>query len=510
MAGPRAEHGADLKRGGGDGLRAAGGRRSADGAAEGPAGGHDLRRRRVPDERAGAGDGQAPGAGDREHRLVGQRVRGDRGAPAAQVRSPGRHQVHEPGSGDAGRELRNRGHARDVRRRTDADAEACAGAGHSIGRGDPDRLPREQEVFDESGRPGEGRRRGLTMAMTETIQKLYVDGEWYETGETKDVTSPYDGSVVGRVAFGGGADATRAIDAAERAMRSPLPAHKRASVLDGVAALLAERRDEFARTIAQEAGKPIATAGIEVDRAVQTMTFSAREARRLTGETVPMDAHPAGEGHAGLILRVPIGIVAAISPFNFPLNLVAHKVGPGFAAGCAVVLKPAGATPLSALLLAQAFEDAGQPAGWLNVIVGKSRDIGDVLTGDERVRMITFTGSSEVGWGIRARANKKKVSLELGNSTPLIVLADADLDKAAAAIAAHGYSFAGQSCISIQRVYVEDSVHDELMEKLTPKVAALKVGDPLDADTQVGPVIDHENRDRIKEWVDEAVSGGAK
>ncbi len=348
------------------------------------------------------------------------------------------------------------------------------------------------------------------MATTEIVHKLLIGGEWYETGETIDVTSPYDGSVVGRVAYGGADDARRAIDAAEQAMKTPIPAHKRAAVLDGVAELLRERRDEFARTIAEEAGKPLTTAGMEVDRAVQTMTFSALEARRLTGETVPMDAHPAGEGHAGLILRVPIGLVAAISPFNFPLNLVAHKVGPGFAAGCAVVLKPAGATPLSALLLAQAFEDAGQPAGWLNVIVGKSRDIGDVLTEDERVRMITFTGSSEVGWGIRARANKKKVSLELGNSTPLIVLADADLDKAAAAIAAHGYSFAGQSCISIQRVYVEDSVHDALMEKLTPKVEALKVGDPLDADTQVGPVIDHENRDRITEWVNDAVAGGAK
>ena len=348
------------------------------------------------------------------------------------------------------------------------------------------------------------------MATTETVHKLLIGGEWYETGETIDVTSPYDGSVVGRVAYGGADDARRAIDAAEQAMKTPIPAHKRAAVLDGVAELLRERRDEFARTIAEEAGKPLTTAGMEVDRAVQTMTFSALEARRLTGEMVPMDAHPAGEGHAGLILRVPIGIVAAISPFNFPLNLVAHKVGPAFAAGCAVVLKPAGATPLSALLLAQAFEDAGQPAGWLNVIVGKSRDIGDVLTEDERVRMITFTGSSEVGWGIRARANKKKVSLELGNSTPLIVLADADLDKAAAAIAAHGYSFAGQSCISIQRVYVEDSVHDALMEKLTPKVEALKVGDPLDADTQVGPVIDHENRDRITEWVNDAVAGGAK
>jgi acyl-CoA reductase-like NAD-dependent aldehyde dehydrogenase len=348
------------------------------------------------------------------------------------------------------------------------------------------------------------------MAMTETVQKLLVGGEWYETGNTIDVTSPYDGSVVGRVAFGGGDDARRAIDAAEAAMRSPLPAHRRAAILDRVAQLLGERRDEFARTIAMEAGKPITTAGIEVDRAVQTITFSALEARRLTGETVPMDAHPAGEGKLGMILRNPIGIVAAISPFNFPLNLVCHKVGPGFAAGCAVVLKPAGATPLSALLLAQAFADAGQPAGWLNVIVGKSSEIGDMIAEDPRVKMITFTGSSQVGWGIRQHAHKKKVSLELGNSTPLIVLADADLEKAATAIAANGYAFAGQSCISVQRVYVEDSAHDALIEKLVPKVEALKVGDPLDPDTQVGPVIDAESRDRIASWVDQAVSSGAK
>src|SRR4051794_7772978 len=348
------------------------------------------------------------------------------------------------------------------------------------------------------------------MAMTETIQKLYVDGEWYETGETADVTSPYDGSVVGRVAYGGADDARRAIDAADKAMRSPLPAHKRAEILDAVAGLLRERRDEFARTIAEEAGKPITTAGVEVDRAVQTIIFSAVEARRLSGEMVGMDAHPAGEGKEGLILRLPVGVVGAISPFNFPLNLVCHKVGPAFAAGCAVVLKPAGATPLSALLLAKAFVDAGQPAGWLNVIVGKSREIGDVLTEDPRIKLITFTGSSEVGWGIRQRANKKKVSLELGNSTPLIVLADADLERAAGSIALNGYSFAGQSCISIQRVYVEDSVHDALMERLVPKVQALKVGDPLDADTQVGPVIDEESRDRIKEWIDDAVAGGAK
>ena len=345
---------------------------------------------------------------------------------------------------------------------------------------------------------------------TETVRKILVDGEWYETGETLDVRSPFDGSVVAQVAYGGAADARRAIDAAAKAMKTPVPAHERAAVLDRLAAILRDRRDEFARTIAQEAGKPFATAQAEADRAVQTVLFSAVEARSLGGEVIGMDAHPAGSGHAGLVMRLPIGVVGAISPFNFPLNLVAHKIAPAFAAGCAVVLKPAGATPLSALLLAQAFEDAGQPAGWLNVVVGKSSEIGDAMIEDERVRLITFTGSSAVGWKLRERASRKKVSLELGNSTPVIVLADADLDKAAAAVATHGYSFAGQSCISVQRVYVEDSAYDAFVEKVRPKVEALVTGDPLDPQTQVGPVIDEGNRDRIRDWIKEAVSGGAK
>ena len=345
---------------------------------------------------------------------------------------------------------------------------------------------------------------------TETVRKILVDGEWYETGETLDVRSPFDGSVVAQVAYGGAADARRAIDAAAKAMKTPVPAHERAAILDRLAAILRDRRDEFARTIAQEAGKPFATAQAEADRAVQTVLFSAVEARSLGGEVIGMDAHPAGSGHAGLVMRLPIGVVGAISPFNFPLNLVAHKIAPAFAAGCAVVLKPAGATPLSALLLAQAFEDAGQPAGWLNVVVGRSSEIGDAMIEDERVRLITFTGSSAVGWKLRERASRKKVSLELGNSTPVIVLADADLDKAAAAVATHGYSFAGQSCISVQRVYVEDSAYDAFVEKVRPKVEALVTGDPLDPQTQVGPVIDEGNRDRILEWVKEAVSGGAK
>jgi acyl-CoA reductase-like NAD-dependent aldehyde dehydrogenase len=347
------------------------------------------------------------------------------------------------------------------------------------------------------------------MATTETLQKLYIGGEWCEAGETIDVTSPYDGSAVARVAFGGAEEARRAIDAAERAMAQPVPAHERARVLDAAAALLRERRDEFARTIALEAGKPIATATVEADRAVQTLTFSAVEARRLGGELVGMDAHPAGEGKLGMVLRVPIGVVGAISPFNFPLNLVAHKVGPAFAAGCACVLKPATATPLAALKLAEVLADAGQPAGWLNVVVGSSSAIGDVLVEDERVRMITFTGSSAVGWKLRERAARKKVSLELGNSTPMIVLADADLERAAAAVATNGYSFAGQSCISVQRVYVAREAYDRFLEELVPRVEALRVGDPLDPDTQVGPVIDEENRDRIASWIREAVAGGA-
>jgi acyl-CoA reductase-like NAD-dependent aldehyde dehydrogenase len=345
---------------------------------------------------------------------------------------------------------------------------------------------------------------------TEPVRKILVGGEWYETGETLDVTSPFDGSVVAPVAYGGRADAERAVDAAAKAMETPLPAHERAAILDRVAGLLRERREELARTISQEAGKPIATAQVEADRAVQTIIFSAHEARGLGGELIGMDAHPAGVNHAGMVVRRPIGIVGAISPFNFPLNLVAHKVGPAFAAGCACVLKPATATPLSALLLAQAFADAGQPAGWLNVIVGKSSEIGDVLIDDPRVKLITFTGSSDVGWKLRARAARKKVNLELGNSTPLIVMADADIEKAATAVAANGYAFAGQSCISIQRVYVEDSAYDRFVEALQPKVQALVTGDPLDSGTQVGPVIDDENRDRILEWVKEAVDGGAK
>jgi acyl-CoA reductase-like NAD-dependent aldehyde dehydrogenase len=348
------------------------------------------------------------------------------------------------------------------------------------------------------------------MAVTTVERKLPIGGEWIETGEWLEVRSPYSAEIVGRVAKGGADETRRAIDAAEQAMREPLPAHKRAEILVRVAMALGRRHDEVARTISQEAGKPMKAARVEAKRAMSTYTFAAVEARKLAGEMVPMDAAQAGEGKLAFTLRRPVGIVGAISPFNFPLNLVAHKLAPALAAGCAVVLKPASQTPLSALLLAELEEEAGLPPGWLNVIAGPSSEIGDILIEDERVRAITFTGSSAVGWGLRERAPRKKVNLELGNATPLIVAADADLDAAAGATAANGFSFAGQSCISIQRVYVERPAYDGFLERLLPRVAQLEVGDPGEEETDVGPVIDEGAKERIVAWIEEARSGGAE
>src|SRR5947208_7934556 len=330
------------------------------------------------------------------------------------------------------------------------------------------------------------------------------------TEEWIEVHSPYNGEVVGRAPKSGADDARRAVDAAARALESPLPAHERAAILDRTAELLGGRHEDMARTICAEAGKPIRTAHVEASRAVSTYTFAAVEARRLAGDVVPMDASEAGEGKIAFTLRRPIGVIGAISPFNFPCNLVAHKLAPSLAAGCPVVLKPASATPLSAMLLAELEEEAGLPAGWLNVLVGPSGEIGDVLVEDDRVRLITFTGSSGVGWGIAERAAKKRVRLELGNSTPVVVAADADLDLAASKLAANAFAFAGQSCISVQRIYVERPALDGFLERFLPKVEALVVGDPADEATDVGPVIDADARSRIPEWVEEAPTAGAE
>jgi acyl-CoA reductase-like NAD-dependent aldehyde dehydrogenase len=335
-------------------------------------------------------------------------------------------------------------------------------------------------------------------------RRLFVGGEWIETGDWQDVRSPYSGEVVGRVAKAGAAETRRAIDAAEQAMREPLPAHKRAEILVRVAGALGRRHEEAARLISEEAGKPMKAARVEASRAMSTYTFAAVEARKLTGEMVPMDAAQAGEGKLAFTLRRPIGIVGAISPFNFPLNLVAHKLAPALAAGCAVVLKPAGQTPLSALFLAELEEEAGLPPGWLNVLVGRASEIGDVLVEDERVKLITFTGSGPVGWQLKERAPKKRVNLELGNATPVIVASDADVPATAAKLAANAFAFAGQSCISVQRIYVDRSNYDAFVKEFVPLVEALKVGDPGEDDTDVGPVIDEDARERILDWIKES------
>jgi len=337
-------------------------------------------------------------------------------------------------------------------------------------------------------------------------RSLFVAGEWVETGEWDDVRSPYSGDVVGRVARGGAEHVRAAIDAAERTLREPLPQHERAAILDRIAAAVRERGEELAQIVSAEAGKPIRSARGEAGRAVETYIASADAARTLTGETVPMDASAAGEGKLAFTLRVPIGVVGAISPFNFPLNLVAHKLAPAFAAGCPVVLKPAPATPLTALLLAEISAEAGLPSGWLSVVCGPAQEIGDVLVEDERVRALSFTGSGPVGWGLRERAARKRVALELGNSTPMIVAADADVERAAGAAATYAFAYSGQACISLQRVYVHRDVYDEFIRLLLPKVEALVVGDPADERTDVGPVIDERSRDRIMEWI--ASSGG--
>jgi acyl-CoA reductase-like NAD-dependent aldehyde dehydrogenase len=348
------------------------------------------------------------------------------------------------------------------------------------------------------------------MAATAIERKLLIGGEWVETEAWIDVRSPYDGELVGRVPKAGAEETRRALDAAERAMREPLPAYERAAILDRVAAELEERHDEVARTICEEAGKPMKAARVEAMRAVSTFTMAAVEARKLAGDLVPMDASPAGVGKLAFTLRIPIGIVGAISPFNFPLNLVAHKIAPALAAGCAVVLKPASQTPLSALLLAEIESEAGLPPGWLNVVCGPASEIGDLLVEDERVRMISFTGSAPVGWALRERAPRKKVSLELGNATPVIVAADADVADAASRLAANAFSFAGQSCISVQRIYVARDVHDSFLEQFLPVVGSLKVGDPAEEDTDVGPLIAESERERVLSWIGEARRLGAE
>jgi acyl-CoA reductase-like NAD-dependent aldehyde dehydrogenase len=342
------------------------------------------------------------------------------------------------------------------------------------------------------------------------ITPLVVAGDDVTGGEPFDIRSPWDGRVVGSVPWLGPDAARASIDAAWRAMQTGLPAWERAEILDRVAADVRDRREHFARLISDENGKPYTLALAEADRCVQTLIFSAAEARTLAGRGVPLDAHPAGVGHLGFTVRVPVGVVAAITPFNFPLTLAAHKIGPAVAAGCGVVLKPADKAPLAAIELVRAFHRAGLPPAWMSVVVGDPAPIADALIADDRVGLLTFTGSAALGWQLKAKAARKRVTLELGNSTPVIVCADAHLDTAATMSAASAYAFAGQSCISAQRAIVHRDVHDAFVDRLAEAAEAQPAGDPAEPETVVGPSITPEARDRVAASVEASIDAGAR
>jgi acyl-CoA reductase-like NAD-dependent aldehyde dehydrogenase len=348
--------------------------------------------------------------------------------------------------------------------------------------------------------------------MTATDWSLPIGDEQVTTASWIEVRSPYDDHVIGRVPECGDAQVDRAVTIARGVLDAPpLPAWKRAEILDTAARRLAERVEEFARYIAEEAAKPIKTARVEAQRAVSTFTFAAVAARTLAGEMVPMDASPAGDGKLAFTLRVPVGVIGAISPFNFPLNLVAHKLAPAIAAGCPVVLKPASQTPLSAIALTRLLiDECGLPPGHVNVVTGGGGTVGNAVVDHDGIAMITFTGSPDVGWGIKARAPRKKVGLELGNNAPLIIEPSGDFEAAAKKVSIAGFSHAGQSCISTQRMYVHESVMDAFLDAFVPLVEGLVVGPPLDETTDVSALIATKERERVESWVDEAVAGGAE
>ncbi|HEX8857402.1 MAG TPA: aldehyde dehydrogenase family protein [Thermoleophilaceae bacterium] len=341
---------------------------------------------------------------------------------------------------------------------------------------------------------------------------MFIGGEWATGDARQDVLNPYSGEVIATVPRAGAEDADRAVAAAvegARQMRA-LPAHERAAILERAADIADERVDEMARTIATETGKALSEARGEAGRAGGILRVSAHEGATAAGEVLPLDASPGGEGKLGFTLRQPCGVVVAITPFNYPLLLVLHKVGPALAAGNAVVLKPAEATPLTALLLCEILLEAGLPPLALSVITGSGSELGPLLCADSRVRKISFTGSTRVGEEITRVAGVKRLSLELGATCPTLVLADADIDAAAAAIATGGYVNAGQVCISVQRVIVQGPVHGDFLDALLPRVEAIEAGDPLGGSATIGSLISEREAERVERTIAEAAGNGAR
>ena len=342
--------------------------------------------------------------------------------------------------------------------------------------------------------------------------KIFLAGQWVDKAKKIDVRNPFDNSVIDTVPRADAEDLEKALAYAERGAKvmAKLSSYERWKILRKAADMMAARNEELGQLISKEEGKIIAEGRGEANRAVETIMGSAEEAKRLHGETVPLDADPTGAKKFGFTLRVPCGIVAAIAPFNFPLNLVAHKVGPALAAGNSVIIKPASDTPLSALKLTEILLEAGLPPEGIQCITGSGGEIGDALVADRRVRKVTFTGSREIGDRICHMAGIKKVTMELGSNSPLIIMPDADLQKVAAAVALTGYGNAGQTCISTQRVLTANKVYDDFLSVLKPKVEALTTGNPLDEKSKVGPMVKESEAVRVDNWINEAVAGGAR
>jgi glyceraldehyde-3-phosphate dehydrogenase (NADP+) len=340
---------------------------------------------------------------------------------------------------------------------------------------------------------------------------LLVHGQWKQGDRTAPVVNPFTGQTIADVVQASETEVEQAAvsTAGAAATMAGLPAHARYNILQQIAALIYRRRDEFASTITAEAGKPITDAKREVSRAVQTFTVAAEEARRIPGDVVPLDWTPGSDSHLGILRRFPIGPILGITPFNFPLNLVAHKVAPALAAGNPILIKPAPQTPLTALLLGEVALEAGLPPGGLNVVPCDNL-LAERLVVDPRFKLLSFTGSAAVGWMLKAKCGKKKVTLELGGNAGVVIEPDADLDVAARRCAAGGFGYAGQTCISVQRVFVHQSVADLFTTKLLMHVARLKAGDPTDESTTIGPLIDQTAAHRVESWISEAVAEGAR
>lgn len=339
---------------------------------------------------------------------------------------------------------------------------------------------------------------------------FYLDGQWVKEGERFEVRSPHDGSVAGTGHWASSKHADSAVAAAQRAfgVTRKMPGYQRQAILREISSSIRARSEEFAALIAVEAGKPIRTARAEVDRAVFTFAIAAEEATRIGGEWLPLDWQESSAGRGAIVRRFPLGPILGITPFNFPLNLVAHKVAPAIASGCPIVLKPAPQTPLTSLLLADVVARTSWPAGGFSVLPLSVEDA-ERLVRDDRLKLLSFTGSAAVGWSLKGKAGKKKVVLELGGNAAVIVHSDADVDDAARRCVGGGFSYAGQSCISVQRIFVQRSILSKFTASLVAGVARLKLGDPLDDATDVGPMINEAAARRAAAWIEEAVAGGA-